>query len=233
MKYLLIFCAIHMLFIFFNNGDHKVTANQREVKEMAATLEGYDLELTTLQTTIKETLEIDQINSFIEELKGYQMNMVENNNTIRFESADQQNPSNNETLLLVPVPGKQSVYQVIYTITMPLDKTEVLDTYNKRVLKVTKGLFSQNAQYFSCLDAQKDGIIDIVSFMNFVKDKLDITIIDEIDEANFYTWTGYSKRWNKKLQQGDDNINVHIAVSERIGDQTNITIGTPILINEY
>ncbi|WP_130859281.1 YwmB family TATA-box binding protein [Gracilibacillus phocaeensis] len=232
MRYLFFLCSMMLAWNFIYAPGDKAAANEEEIGDMLATFQTYDLNLANLQTTIKETRKISEMDRFIESMKGYHMNIVENEKNIRFESADKNKMPTQETLLLVPT-AKDSTYQIIYTISSPLDQMKVLDTYHLKVKKVTNELFSQNAQYFSCLEAWKDDIIDIVSFIKFVKKQLDITIIDEINEPEFYTWTGYTKQWTNKLKQQDDDINVHIAVSERIGDKTNITIGTPILITEY
>ncbi|WP_066188074.1 YwmB family TATA-box binding protein [Gracilibacillus timonensis] len=232
MRYLFFLCSMMLAWNFIHAPGDKAAVNEEEIGDMLATFQTYDLNLANLQTTIKETRKISEMDRFIESMKGYHMNIVENEKNIRFESADKNKMTTQETLLLVPT-AKDSTYQIIYTISSPLDQMKVLDTYHLKVKKVTNELFSQNAQYFSCLEAWKDDIIDIVSFIKFVKKQLDITIIDEINEPEFYTWTGYTKQWTNKLKQQDDDINVHIAVSERIGDKTNITIGTPILITEY
>ncbi|WP_018930773.1 YwmB family TATA-box binding protein [Gracilibacillus lacisalsi] len=210
--------------------------NQKEIDELIELVEEQDLQLSNLQTTIKEEMEIADIESFISEINGYQLDIQEKDqdkNRLKFSSDRQENNGITESILLVRTNEQEEQYQVIYTITATETAPEVLKVYKEKIKTITNGLFTKNAQYFSCVEAWKDGIIDIVCFINFVKTRLNMTITDEIKEPDFYTWTGYTPKWNNKLQLNDEEINLQIAVRERIGDRTTITIGTPILIHEY
>ncbi|WP_208590747.1 YwmB family TATA-box binding protein [Gracilibacillus suaedae] len=210
--------------------------NQKEIDELIELVDDQDLQLSNLQTTIRESMEITDIESFISKINGYQLDIQEkdqDNNRLKFSTDRQENTGITESILLVRINEQEEQFQIIYTITANETAPEVLKVYKEKMKEITNGLFKKNAQYFSCVEAWKDGMIDIVCFINFVKSRLDMTITDEIKEPDFYTWTGYTPKWNNKLQQNDEEINMQIAVRERIGDRTTITIGTPILIHEY
>lgn len=210
--------------------------NDNEIDDMIEIVDQYNLQLSNLQTTIKESRKITDINSFIATINGYQLSMQENeeNSRIKFESDRQESTGISESLLLVRTDEQKNHYQVIYTITSTEAAPDVLNLYKERTRTITNELFTENAQYFTCVEAWNDGIIDIVCLINFLNKRLNLTIIDEINEPHFHSWTGFTPDWNNKLkQQNDEKINVQIAVRERIGERTTVTIGTPILIHEY
>ncbi|SFM16260.1 TATA-box binding [Gracilibacillus orientalis] len=239
MKYLFILLAtVGMMFfvdqLFIETKTN--IANQKEIDDMIELVEEQNLKLSNLQTTIRESMEISDIDSFISKINGYQLTIQKNDeehNRLKFDSDRQENSDITETLLLVRTNEQENQYQVIYTISMTETAPAVLKVYKEKINSMTNELFTENAQYFSCVDAWKDGIIDIVCFIDFVKSTLNMTIIDETKEPHFNTWTGFTPKWENKLKQNDEEINLQIAVRERIGDRTTVTIGTPILIHEY
>ncbi len=243
MKYLFLLLATVGMMFFIDQlliETKTNTESQNELEDMIEIVEEQNLNLSKLQTTIKESREISDLQSFISKINGYHLNMQaddKEHNRLKFDSDRQENNGITESILLVRTNEQQNRYQVIYTINMTetTNKTtpEVLEVYKEKVNSITNELFTEDAQYFSCVEAWEDGIIDIVRFIDFVKSRLKMTIIDEVKEPHFNTWTGFTPNWENKLKQNDEEINVQIAVRERIGDRTTITIGTPILIHEY
>ncbi|WP_058308690.1 YwmB family TATA-box binding protein [Gracilibacillus massiliensis] len=237
MKYLFL-CLFTISSVFAIGMPNQLSTNNaifsgREIDDMIDIIDQQQLNLSNLQTTIKETKKINDITSFEKKLRGYQLNMVENDSHIKYQSNTQERGGINETVLIVRTSSEKNNYQVIYTISSSDTTTEVLDIYKSRLETITNDLFTGKAQSFSCVEAWKNGIIDIVCFIEFVKKSLDMTIIDEIKESHFYTWTGFTPKWDQKLIQDTEEFNLQIAVREGVGDRTTVTIGTPILINEY
>ncbi|MGP4038881.1 YwmB family TATA-box binding protein [Gracilibacillus sp. D59] len=239
MKYFFItFAAVGMMFFIDqllietkSNID-----NQNEIDDMIEIVDQQNLNLSNLQTTIKEEQEIADIQSFISRINGYQLNIQGqgvDRSRLKFVSDRQENDGISESILLVRTNEQQNRYQVIYTITLNKTTPEGLKEYKEKIKTITNGLFTENAQSFSCVEAWKSGIIDIVCLIDFVKSTLNMTVIDETKESHFYTWTGFTPNWENELKQNDEEINLQIAVRERIGDRTTVTIGTPILIHEY
>ncbi|SHM61822.1 YwmB family TATA-box binding protein [Gracilibacillus kekensis] len=237
MKYLFL-CFFTISSIVAIQLPHQFSTNHSEytgseLDDMIEIIDEQQLNLSNWQTTIKETQKINDISSFKKKLKGYQLNMVENDSNIKYQSNTQERGGINETVLIVRTSSEKNTYKIIYTISSTDTTTEVLDIYKNRVDSITKVLFTENAQIFSCVEAWKSGIIDIVCFIEFVKKSLDMTIIDEIKDSHFYSWTGFTPEWDESLIQDTEEFNIQIAVREGIGDRTTVTIGTPILINEY
>ncbi|UOQ50259.1 YwmB family TATA-box binding protein [Gracilibacillus caseinilyticus] len=233
MKYLLFSITAMMMIFFVQQLDAKTTEdNTKEINDMVAMIEEQDLNLANLETTIRERRTIQEISRFIDNLEGYQLTMVDDD-TYKLDSNRRNNSGVNESLLIVRTYEKKNEYQVLYTISTTKMTPEVLEKFQENIKGVTKSLFTDKAQYFSCAQAWKNGIIDIVSFINFVKSELKMSIIDEVNEPDFTTWTGYTAKWKQEIQQYDQEFNIQIAVREGIGDRSTVTIGTPILINEY
>ncbi|GAE92496.1 hypothetical protein JCM21714_1500 [Gracilibacillus boraciitolerans JCM 21714] len=234
MKYLFLFLFLFTWSSIFalHVESHKDTNNVKQIEDMLELVDQQNLNLLKWQTIIKETREINNINQFKDHLKGYQMSVTKNKSHITFTKDTQETGGFNEQILLVKA-NMQNTYQVIYIIESSKTTTEVLEAYKKRMNTITSDLFTKNAQTFSCIEAWKNDIIDIVRFINIVNSTLKMSIIDETKENNFYTWTGYTKKWTDTIQQDEKEFNIQIAVRAGLGDRTNVTIGTPILINEY
>ncbi len=236
MKYLFLFLITFSVIAYnspnqFSLSNH--TYGTAEIEEMTEIFEDQKLNLANYQTTIKETRKISNIKSFEEKIKGYQFNKVADASNKKFQSDTHEAGGINETVLIVRTNKEKHIYQIIYTIESSEATTEGLDLYKKRTKTITNDLFTKNAQKFACAEAWKSDMIDIVRFIKMLKLRLEMTIIDETKESDFYTWTGFTPKWNETLIQDTKEFNMQIAVREGVGDRTTVTIGTPILINEY
>ncbi|MDX8047622.1 YwmB family TATA-box binding protein [Gracilibacillus sp. S3-1-1] len=206
--------------------------NQKELDDMLEVLDHYDLKLENYQTIIKESRKIDDIDKIASIMEEFQL-IEQDENSIKFERDRQESTAITESVLLVRVNEKESLYQIIYTITATDSTPTIRKDYHKQISTITNDLFTENAQTFTCVEGWNNGIIDIVCLKIFLSERLNMTIIDEINDASIQSWTGYIPDWKNTWKQQDNEINMQIAVREGVADRTTLTIGTPILIHEY
>ncbi len=204
-----------------------------EIEEMIYISEENDFRLNKWQFMIQESREVD-IQGLLDSLeeRGVHLKKEVGADSIKYVGNRQKMADWNETFIIVRA-KESSIYQLKYIITGSEFDQSLHQDYKGYVESITKDLFTENAQNFSCIESVNSGMIDIVSFIKSVEQYLDLKYIDKIEEENFYTWSGYTPKWENVIPLGESDMNVQIALREKPEDKTILTIGTPILVTEY
>lgn len=236
MKYLAIILSITISILFLESSTLLSSTDEPSLHELEKLLElaaEQDVNLSNWQITIKENREIEQIDRFIKLLEGYNFSKDKNSSSTKWQGNRQEKNGINESILIVRTSQEYNKYQISYTIGSQKSTSDILFLSEEKVNTVTNKFFTENAQYFACIELWKSGIIDIACFLNFVESKFNMSLVEEVKETSLKTWTGLTPVWNNELKYDNKEINFQIAIRKQIEDRTTIQIGTPILINEY
>lgn len=229
MKYFLFVIAIILSIFTSNPATHTEISMMEEMYEL---VDQRNLNLVNWQITIRESISIDDITSFIEKQTGKDFYISERANE-KIKLNRQKNSRLNENLLLVSK-NNGSRYEVIYSVSAEDFNQEIKKVAEKYIKTVENDIFSTDAQKFSCIYTNFDGIIEISEFKEFAKNRLNLETIDETREDKFWTWTAHHPNWDNGINTRDDErMNIQIAVKHTENEQSNVIIGTPILISEY
>lgn len=208
-----------------------IESSQQQIEEMLNIAEENDFQLDKWEVVVRENLLIENVDEFIQGLGGFEIGKTQIDGVTKYRGDRHSSANIVESLLIVRTSEKE--YQVIYKISSSDYSEEVKKTYLRKLDEMTEKLFTENAQYFTCLEAVKNGMIDIVCLIEKIAETLNLTIYDQLKDNKFQTWTGYTPKWEQSISIDDNEINTHIAVTKGSNNQSTLIIGTPILITEY
>ncbi|MFC4402877.1 YwmB family TATA-box binding protein [Gracilibacillus xinjiangensis] len=232
MKYYFIAIILFSAIFIWNNKNISGQGDTlTELEDMIETSEANGFGLESWSHIIREKREIPDINSFITNVEGYSFKEIKNESAKKFVADGQNNDGVNESILIVETGIQQ--YQIIYEIASSAWSEEVRNDYNSKISQITDGLFTSNAQNFTCVEAITDDIIDIVCLINKITEKLQISTYTQLKDSNFTTWTGHTPKWDQEIEIDNHSINAQIAVKNAEDNRTTLIIGTPILVTEY
>ncbi|MFC4386522.1 YwmB family TATA-box binding protein [Gracilibacillus marinus] len=203
------------------------------IDDMYEAITEQQFKLKKWQLMIRENRTILDIHSFIGKLEGYKIKESTNEQGVKKYIAEDTHKEIevSESIVIVAIDDKR--YQIMYEISSSKYSKEVQKDYMEKINRTTNELFTDNAQYFSCIEALNDGIMDIVCLIKKLTKQLQIDTRNQLTDENFSTWTGYTPKWEQTIVMDDYKQNAHIAVKNTEDNQTELIIGTPILVIEY
>lgn len=229
MKYFLFVIAIILSIFISNSATHTEIGKVEEMYQLA---DQQNLNLVNWQIVIRDSISIDDISSFVENQIGKDFYVSERVDG-KIKLNRQKKSRLNETLLLVSK-YNENRYEVIYSISAEEFDQNFKKVAEKYIKNVENNIFSADAQKFSCIYTNFDGIIEFGEFKKIAKNRLNLQTIDETREDKFWTWTAHHPNWDNGINTRDDErMNIQIAVKHTENEQSNVIIGTPILISEY
>src|SRR5699024_90399 len=109
--------------------------------------------------------------------------------------------------------------------------------YVSTINALPEKMFTNQAHEFACLTTHTNGKMSSDDFLETYKQDLNIEQVStQTDNVQHSTVKkiiyGYTPLWKQSINIENEALNVQIAVSGNKGN-TKLTIGTPILINEY
>ncbi|GAA0289513.1 hypothetical protein GGQ92_002444 [Gracilibacillus halotolerans] len=228
MKYLFLISALTISFLF---SSMTAQSEFHTIDDMVELAREQNMNLANWQMTIRELVLIQDITSFIEYQtgKGFYIGKKKDGN---IQLNRQKQSGLNETLLLVYTNDKD-MYHVSYFISSEEYSNEMKKNADNYIKSVKNDVFSQNAQKFSCIFTNFDGIIDFDVLKKSAINRLNLRTIEETREDHFWTWSAHNPKWEHNIEINDEQMNIQIAVKHTENNQSNIIIGTPILISEY
>lgn len=228
MKYFLLAIVFTISFLFSSPTPH---TEFTKIDDMLEFTDEHGTNLVNWQITFRELVSIQDITSFIDKQMGKGF-YISKKNDGKYELNRQKKSGLNETLLLVYSNDRDN-YQIIYSVSSDEISNEMKKIADNYIKTVKKDVFSKNVEKFSCIFTNFDGIIDFGVLKKSAINRLDLRTIEETREDQFWTWTAHNPNWDHHIEINEEQMNTQIAVKHTENNESNIIIGTPILISEY
>lgn len=93
-----------------------------------------------------------------------------------------------------------------------------------------------NPLFFTCIKGHTSGIMKGVLRLKTKKllEQFEAKPVEELNEETFVSVSGLTKKWNHSIPTQNGNMNIQVALrSESLGENTIVTVGTPIITTEY
>lgn len=219
---------------------HNKTSTQDEMTKLADITIQSDIEIDQWQVTFKETMEKDRLQSIINKLENsYLDSYSENENVIKYTFRNVHKNAGIVESYNIIIP-KNSTYkpELISVISGQNWSQTVKDRYLEIQKSTFQQYFTENATKFACLTTVSSGIIKSDGLVDLLKEKLQLehltTQIDNVEKStNKKMIYGYTPLWEQNFNILGKPVNVNIAITNTTNGETKLTVGTPILINEY
>ncbi|WP_407269317.1 YwmB family TATA-box binding protein [Radiobacillus sp. PE A8.2] len=207
-----------------------------EVDDIHKIIEEENLSLQEWELLIKEQVgseQFSEVKKNIEVMFEKPLKKVkETDMMIKLQASIYANDVTESITIIIPKQDKQQ-FNIMYTIVGTKWNEQIEDTYNQKINSLLQRVFTENLTKFSCFTSQPDGMMNSGYLFKKLVDELNINTLSNIKENDFSVLSGYTPRWNSVIPISDEPMNVQIASRKGLGGKTTITIGTPIITNEY
>ncbi|HLS09925.1 YwmB family TATA-box binding protein [Lentibacillus sp.] len=212
-----------------------------ELTDLASLVTGSDLPVDSWQVTIKEKMNKDAIRRILEKMKhknGYKVTGTEDEKSVKyFIERIQKDGLFSETYHVV-IP-KDPMYQAELAIVLKGKdwNDSIAIAYINRVDAIKSTYFTNKSTKFACLTTTIDAKIESVYFFDQMKSDLQLTNIrkqtDNVTNTSVKKIVyGYTPLWEQEIKMKQP-MNLQMVVQNSTQNSKRLTIGTPILINEY
>ncbi|MFC7062241.1 YwmB family TATA-box binding protein [Halobacillus seohaensis] len=205
--------------------------------ELAAFAEDEQLTVKQLNITLKESMKLENLKETEEKIKHYLYN-TEITKEITSEATKyiyhdgHKNHDFVERFIVIIPTRESSSFDIVYTVTSEGRKSLSAQMMEQKADRIQTRIFRENVTNYSFIKSEESGILNQVLFYQKFKQSFGIDTIEESIEENWTSRSGYTSRWAKAIELPSGAMNVQFA-TRNLGNQTNITIGTPILTVEY
>ena len=199
-----------------------------------------NIEINKWQVTFKENMSKDRLLSLVERWKdSYLDTYSEDENVIKYIFRKvHKNTGIVEYYSMIIPKDKRYQPELIAVISGERWNGKIADKYLELQESIRQQYFTANATKFACLTTVSDDIMKGDRLVDLLEKKLQLlhitTQTDNVEESmNKKIIYGYTELWNQKYIILDKPVNVNIAITKTTNGETELTIGTPILIIEY
>ncbi|GAB4074793.1 hypothetical protein GCM10028778_22960 [Barrientosiimonas marina] len=226
------------LILFTSSG--AAAAQQDEMLDLAAAVTGQSLPVASWQVTIKEDMSRNKARRLLTTLQakhGYKVTGTEKEKAVNYDIESGQEKQVTERFhITIP---KNARHQAAFSAILQGESwnKEVMEAYRERKDSVRSAYFTDRSTTFACLTADIDDKIKEVYIIRNMKKSLQLENVevqhDNVENASLKTIVyGYTPQW-KQVMTMDQPTNFQMAIHESTSGGKRLTIGTPILINEY
>ena len=138
------------------------------------------------------------------------------------------------TLLAYPYKNKYKTY-CIYVVKGRFWNEDQWKTISYKINDRIESLFNEkNGKIFTWASGDVDGKMDVgmkKKARQLLHD-LNATEVEKIENKTFVSLSAYNKQWKEMIQTNGNKMNVQVGLRQQ-GQQTTVTIGTPIITTEY
>ncbi|WP_173918586.1 YwmB family TATA-box binding protein [Halobacillus sp. Marseille-Q1614] len=205
--------------------------------EMAAFAEDEQLEISELNITLKETMNIKDLAAVKLAITQYfdSVNVTEENSTeaskLIFTDGQKRN-AEFETFTVIVPKNEINSFEVVYTVTSRGTAPLAAQIMEHMAGRVKAHVFTENVSLYSFVKAEQSGKINESLFYQSFKKSFDIATVEETIEESWTSRSGYTTRWGEAIDLPGGPMNVQLGI-RNLGNRTIVTIGTPILTAEY
>lgn len=198
------------------------------------------LEASEWQVTIKENVSTEDAENVLNKLKR-QMNMTEttdeNSEIHQATVVDQATKSDISYQVILPESNHFKA-EIIVSINGHKWGEPIRDAYQKKVNTIKKEFFTRHSKTFACLTGGVHDTISSVYLLDNVKNAYKANILSKQIDSNKKSMIkdiqyGYTPLWKENIIIDGKPVNLQFVIKETKSDALEITVGTPILINEY
>lgn len=129
-------------------------------------------------------------------------------------------------------PQTYITYQISSNRMIPLGEVEGLE----RSLIQLSDIFRENATFFTCIRGKLNDKMNtaVQNYVNELLDGFQAKEVESVMEENFVALSANSPYFGEGLRIGNQQMNLQIGMkTERLGAETTIVVGTPIITVEY
>lgn len=225
--------------MIFTGAEELKQTNHDELIDLATLIENNLLEVDHWEVIWKERLANEEAQEIINKLQDRSLVTIkEDENVIKylFEVFQKNDNVSLQFQLILP---KQSNMRSEFIAVLKGDTwdSQIKELYNVQQKKIND-LFTFSSDKYTCIKTKESVIIDIGVFLEKVENNLNLLHKStQSDSVNISTHKkiiyGYTALWEQKLLIDDRPQNIQIVEKQVDKDRSILTIGTPILVNEY
>ncbi|SFB26618.1 TATA-box binding [Lentibacillus halodurans] len=238
MRKLAIILSIY-LFMMMSSG---VLAKQTdELTDIASIVTEDGVSVDSWQVTIKEEMNrdaIEHITNKLQDENSYKATRTEDEKAVKYSFERAHKKMNISEMYNVVIP-KNAMYDAEFVAVLQGEhwNDSIADFYINRVEDIQATYFTTESTKFACLTADVDAKIEIAYFLNQLKQTLQLTNIqtqtDNVETSKVKKIVyGYTPLWEQEITM-QKPMNLQMVVQNGTHDSKRVTIGTPMLINEY
>lgn len=210
-----------------------------EIEQLADFVADQQLPVKEWQVVTKEKMNESSIKEILKELKNsHKGSRTEDENIIKFLFRDTHKGKSVNVIYSVMLPkSKGSNPELTMVIEGHAWNQEIKSEYQTVIHSISSKYFTSNKRIFSWLKTETGGIIhngvfekEIRNFLNLQHTKTQLDTTTNVERKYIY---GYTEKWDEKITIEEIPTNVQIAITQEKNGHTEVTLGTPILINEY
>ena len=231
---------IQMVFLLFFTGTEELKLTKRDALiDLATLIENNSLEVDNWEVIWKERLARKEVPTIINKLKDRSLVTVKDNeNVIKylFETTQKKDNISLKFQLIIP---KQTNVNPEFIAVFKGDSwdQQIMDIYKREEIKISD-LFTYSSNKYTCIGTKENDIIEIRAFLDKMENNLNLlhrsTQFDTVNNSTHKKIIyGYTALWEQKFIINDRPQNVQIVEKHIDKDRSIVTIGTPILVNEY
>lgn len=200
------------------------------------------LEVDQWQVTLREEMSHSHAKKILAQFRNKNSYLVSGEadaNTIKYSIRHVQKTEDisEQYNVIIPKDGKYKA-QFIAVFHSKVWSKSIGKAYMNRVKTVQNDFFSNESTKFTCVQTSFSDKMKGVYVLNDLKRTLNLqhlkrqkdSVKNSTVEKIIY---GYTPLWSQKIDLGDRLMNFQMAVKKGVNGDTELTIGTPILINEY
>ncbi|MGM8211401.1 YwmB family TATA-box binding protein [Virgibacillus sp. W0430] len=230
---------ITSLIILFSSIGANQTPEQEELNYLASFILENNLDVAEWEVIYKDKRKVKTVQKLVRKIKdSHLVTVSENENTIKYVIEDRNKTETFNVQYSVLISKQATSYAEVHAVISGTSwNNAVRDAY--RSFSQTKNkFFTRTSQKFTCIKTKDSGIIEIGVLLTNLDDKLNLlhiaTQTDTVEDSTHKNIIyGYTPLWEQKMLINSKPLNIQIVEKEADENQSNLTIGTPILVNEY
>lgn len=226
------------LSLFFQYDQMTQPSFTNELTEMAQAVQKQNLNIYEWDITYRDKVNKSLVYKITETLKTKEKDIQKYKDYVKYIFTEKDNQKEVTTVYNIVVPHKTEQADVTITVS-----GENLDGYNQinfiqEKIETVNKFLTNSPSIFTCLSAKDSGIIESGISTKNIMDELNVlhrlTQFDKHVESKYKKEIyGYQSNWNEQIIIDHSPINVQIVLERDKNKRNLITIGTPIILNEY
>lgn len=236
-----IIAFISSIFLLMSMNTAAFAQQSEELTDLASVVTDSSLNVDSWQVTIKESIHEDEIDHILENLQrknSYKVSSAEDEKTVKYNFERVQKDTGVSESFNVVIP-KNPVHkaELIAVLQGKNWDDSTYDVYLNRINAIQSNYFTKKSTKFACLMTEVSGKMKDGYIFDKLKQKLNLSVTKTQTDNNEDSSVkkivyGYTPLWEQEIST-EEPMNLQMVVHDSAQDSTRLTIGTPILINEY
>lgn len=233
-----IFGFMICVFFLFTSIGAAQTVEEDELIQLATVIEENNLAIENWEVMFKRKSSKKYTLSLLEQLKNsYLVTVTEDENKLKYVVNEKEKNNAFSVQYNVLITKQSNKSEIITVIKGSNWNRFIMEAYQSFV-QTKNEMFTQTSQKYTCLETKDSGIIDVGLLLKNIKEQLNLSHIvtqtDTVEQSVHKNLLyGYTPLWDQKIWIDTKPMNVQIVEKAAGLNQSNLTIGTPILVNEY